>query len=161
MPPTGRLTNRLRASYASLAAKVTVAHNEPNGININAQCGSTHPQEIQRLVKEAGATVGITHDGDADRVLLCDEKGALVDGDEILAIAAVDLLKSKQLRSETLVATVMSNSGLDETIQANGGKVVRTKVGGPLRDRGNDEAKAKSRRGTKRPHHFWRLRDDW
>jgi len=112
-----------------LGAKVTVAHNEPNGININAQCGSTHPQEIQRLVKEASATVGITHDGDADRVLLCDEKGALVDGDEILAIAAVDLLKSKQLRSETLVATVMSNFGLDETIQANGGKVVRTKVG--------------------------------
>jgi phosphoglucosamine mutase len=112
-----------------LGAKVTVAHNEPNGININAQCGSTYPQEIQRLVKEASATVGITHDGDADRVLLCDEKGALVDGDEILAIAAVDLLKSKQLRSETLVATVMSNFGLDETIQANGGKVVRTKVG--------------------------------
>jgi phosphoglucosamine mutase len=112
-----------------LGAEVIVAHNEPNGININAQCGSTHPQEIQRIVKETGAHVGITHDGDADRVLLCDEKGEIVDGDEILAIAAVDLLQAKQLRDNTLVATVMSNFGLDETIAAYGGKVVRTKVG--------------------------------
>jgi len=112
-----------------LGAKVIVAHNEPNGVNINAGCGSTHPAEIQRLVKETGARVGITHDGDADRVLLCDEKGDLVDGDEILAIAAVDLLETKQLRNDTLVATVMSNFGLDETIACRGGKVVRTKVG--------------------------------
>jgi len=112
-----------------LGAKVVVAHNEPNGVNINARCGSTHPEEIQRLVKKSGATVGITHDGDADRVLLCDEHGDLVDGDEILAVAAVDLLKSKQLRDQTLVATVMSNFGLDETISANGGKVLRAKVG--------------------------------
>src|ERR1700719_3831961 len=60
-----------------LGAKVTVAHNEPNGVNINARCGSTYPEEIQRLVKESGANVGITHDGDADRVLLCDERGDL------------------------------------------------------------------------------------
>ena len=112
-----------------LGAKVVVAHNEPNGMNINAGCGSTYPEEIQRLIKETGASVGITHDGDADRVLLCDENGELVDGDEILAIAAVDLLKSKQLRQDTLVATVMSNFGLDETLAANGGKVVRAKVG--------------------------------
>ena len=112
-----------------LGAKVIVAHNEPNGVNINAGCGSTHPEEIQRLIKETGARVGITHDGDADRVLLCDENGELVDGDEILAIAAVDLLKSKQLRDDTLVATVMSNFGLDETIASHGGKVVRTRVG--------------------------------
>jgi phosphoglucosamine mutase len=112
-----------------LGAKVIVAHNEPNGININAQCGSTHPEEIQRLVKEAGANLGITHDGDADRVLLCDEKGELVDGDEILAMAAVDLLSTKQLRDQTLVATVMSNFGLDEAVVAKGGKVVRTRVG--------------------------------
>src|SRR5204862_7765284 len=77
-----------------LGAALTVAHNEPNGININAQCGSTFPAEIQRIVKESGAQIGITHDGDADRVLLCDENGDLVDGDEILAIAAVDLLQS-------------------------------------------------------------------
>src|SRR5207248_2790428 len=112
-----------------LGAEVIVAHNEPNGMNINAQCGSMHPREIQRIVKESGAHVGITHDGDADRVLLCDEKGEIVDGDEILAIAALDLLKSKQLRDNTLVATVMSNFGLDETLTTNDGKVIRTKVG--------------------------------
>jgi phosphoglucosamine mutase len=112
-----------------LGAEVIIAHNEPNGININAQCGSTYPAEIQRIVKETGASVGITHDGDADRVLLCDENGDIVDGDEILAIAAVDLLQAGQLRENTLVATIMSNFGLDETLAARGGKVVRTKVG--------------------------------
>ena len=112
-----------------LGAEVIIAHNEPNGMNINAQCGSTHPREIQRLVKESGADVGITHDGDADRVLLCDENGEIVDGDEILAIASVDLLHAGRLEQSTLVATVMSNFGLDETLAAHGGKVVRTKVG--------------------------------
>ena len=112
-----------------LGADVIVSHNEPNGMNINDGCGSTHPQEIQRIVQRDGADVGITHDGDADRVLLCDENGAIVDGDEILAIAAVDLLRRGQLRDNTLVATVMSNFSLDETITANSGKVVRTKVG--------------------------------
>ena len=112
-----------------LGAEVIIAHNEPNGMNINAQCGSTHPQEIQRLVKESGADIGITHDGDADRVLLCDENGEIVDGDEILAIASVDLLRAGRLEQNTLVATVMSNFGLDETLAAHGGKVVRTKVG--------------------------------
>lgn len=112
-----------------LGADVTVSHNEPNGMNINDGCGSTHPEEIQRIVQMNRADVGITHDGDADRVLLCDENGAIVDGDEILAIAAVDLLRRGQLRDKTLVATVMSNFSLDETITANGGRVVRTKVG--------------------------------
>jgi phosphoglucosamine mutase len=112
-----------------LGADVTVAHNEPNGTNINAQCGSTHPEEISRIVRETGADVGITHDGDADRALLCDEKGEIVDGDEILAIAALDLLRSGHLQENTLVATVMSNFGLDETLSAAGGQVTRTKVG--------------------------------
>jgi phosphoglucosamine mutase len=112
-----------------LGAEVLIAHNEPNGMNINAQCGSTHPREIQRLVKESGADVGITHDGDADRVLLCDENGEIVDGDEILAIASIDLLRAGRLEQNTLVATVMSNFGLDEALAAHGGKVVRTKVG--------------------------------
>ena len=112
-----------------LGAELVVAHNEPNGMNINDGCGSTHPEEIQQIVQAGEADVGITHDGDADRVLLCDEDGEIVDGDEILAIAALDLLKSGQLRDNTLVATVMSNFGLDEALSANGGKVIRTKVG--------------------------------
>jgi phosphoglucosamine mutase len=112
-----------------LGAEVFLAHNDPNGTNINAGCGSMHPGEIQRIVKETGAQVGITHDGDADRALLCDEKGEIVDGDEIMAIAATDLLRSERLQQRTLVATVMSNFGLDETLAAAGGKVMRTKVG--------------------------------
>jgi phosphoglucosamine mutase len=112
-----------------LGADVVVGHDEPNGMNINDGCGSTYPDEIQRIVEATDADVGISHDGDADRVLLCDENGEIVDGDEILAIAALDLLKSKHLRDNTLVATVMSNFGLDEALAANGGKVVRTKVG--------------------------------
>ncbi len=112
-----------------LGADLVIAHNEPNGTNINANCGSTHPEEIQRIVKASGVDVGITHDGDADRVLLCDEKGEIVDGDEILAIVATDLLGAGRLREKTLVATVMSNFGLDEAINAAGGEVLRTKVG--------------------------------
>jgi phosphoglucosamine mutase len=112
-----------------LGANVAVAHNQPNGVNINDGCGSMHPGEIQRLVALSGADVGIAHDGDADRVLLCDENGEIVDGDEILAIAALDFLQASRLEQNTLVATVMSNFGLDETLAARGGKVVRTKVG--------------------------------
>jgi phosphoglucosamine mutase len=112
-----------------LGAHVTLAHNEPDGTNINMQCGSTYPSEIQRVVKESGADVGITHDGDADRALLCDENGELVDGDEILAIAATDFLRAGRLEQNTVVATVMSNFGLDETLTSAGGRVLRTKVG--------------------------------
>ena len=112
-----------------LGADVAVAHNQPNGMNINDGCGSIHPEEIQRIVQISGADIGITHDGDADRVLLCDENGEIVEGDEILAIAALDLLPAGRLTQNTVVATVMSNFGLDEALAAQGGKVVRTKVG--------------------------------
>jgi phosphoglucosamine mutase len=105
-----------------LGADLVVINNHPN-------CGSTHPEQIQKLVRECKAQIGITHDGDADRVLLCDENGDLVDGDEIMAIAAVDHLQRGCLEGKTLVATVMSNFGLDETLESRGGKVLRTKVG--------------------------------
>ncbi len=112
-----------------LGANLVIAHNTPNGRNINRECGSTYPEEISRLVKETGADVGISHDGDADRVILCDETGELVDGDEIMAIAALDFLGRGNLQKNTLVATVMSNYGLNETMEKHGGKVLRTKVG--------------------------------
>jgi phosphoglucosamine mutase len=112
-----------------LGGEVIVAHNTPNGRNINRDCGSTHPDEIQRIMKETKADVGISHDGDADRVVLCDENGEVVDGDEIMAIAALDFLKQGRLAQNTLVATIMSNFGLNETLDSNGGRVVRTKVG--------------------------------
>jgi phosphoglucosamine mutase len=112
-----------------LGATCQCFHNNPDGRNINANCGSTHPEEISRIVKETGAHIGISHDGDADRLQLCDEKGEVVDGDEILAITACDYIRRGQLAKNTLVATVMSNFGLDETLRENDGRVLRTKVG--------------------------------
>ncbi len=112
-----------------LGAQLSIIHNAPNGTNINASCGSTHPEEICRLTRESGANAGLANDGDADRVLLCDEKGELVDGDEILAIAALDFLRRGCLASNTLVATIMSNCGLDETLAAQGARVLRAPVG--------------------------------
>jgi phosphoglucosamine mutase len=112
-----------------LGADLVVHNNHPTGTNINTDCGSTHPEHIQRFTRECKSQIGITHDGDADRMLLCDENGELVDGDEIMAIAAVDYLKRGCLNGNTLVATVMSNFGLDETLEAHGGRVLRTKVG--------------------------------
>ena len=112
-----------------LGACLSISHATPDGMNINESCGSTHPGEISRLVNEAKAQIGISHDGDADRLVLCDERGEVVDGDEILAMTALDALQRGTLAGKTLVATVMSNFGLDECLAAAGGRVLRTAVG--------------------------------
>jgi phosphoglucosamine mutase len=117
------------AALRALGADVHVFHAAPDGNNINAGCGSTVAREISRLVKETGAQVGLSHDGDADRLLLCDETGDPLDGDELLAMAGLDLLRRGELTGNTAVATVMSNFGLDEALEGAGGKVVRTAVG--------------------------------
>jgi phosphoglucosamine mutase len=114
---------------SKLGAEVDLRFGTPDGFNINLDCGSTHPSTLSRLVQQSGAAFGIAHDGDADRVLFCDEQGVPLDGDELLAIVAADLLARNQLRGNTLVATVMSNLGLDEVLRRNGGKVLRTDVG--------------------------------
>jgi phosphoglucosamine mutase len=88
-----------------------------------------HPSAVCRKVVEHKAHLGIAHDGDADRVLLCDEKGNLIDGDDIMAIAALDMLAQKTLAEKTLVTTVMSNAGLETAIKTAGGRVIRTAVG--------------------------------
>jgi phosphoglucosamine mutase len=112
-----------------LGAAVELISGSPDGFNINADCGSIYPATLSRLVQESDAAFGIAHDGDADRLLFCDEHGIPLDGDELLAIAALDLLTRNQLQKNTLVATVMSNFGLDETLHQHGGKVFRTEVG--------------------------------
>ena len=112
-----------------LGAEVIVFGNQPNGRNINLDCGSMHPEAMCRQVVEHGAHIGIAHDGDADRVLLCDEQGVLIDGDDIMAIAALDMIAKGTLAEKTLVSTVMSNAGLDAAIIAAGGRVLRTDVG--------------------------------
>ncbi len=112
-----------------LGAEVFLYGNQPDGKNINKDCGSMHPQPFCQRVREFRADLGIAHDGDADRVQLCDERGALIDGDDIMAIAGLDLLARGALAENTLVATVMSNAGLDAAIKAAGGQVIRTDVG--------------------------------
>jgi phosphoglucosamine mutase len=112
-----------------LGAEVIVYGNQPDGKNINKDCGSMHPTLLCQKVWEHRADLGIAHDGDADRVLLCDEKGTLIDGDDMMAIAGLDLLAQGKLAERTLVSTVMSNAGLDAAIVAAGGHVVRTSVG--------------------------------
>ena len=113
----------------ALGAEVLALNVEPNGVNINAGCGSTHPDLIQKAVLEFGAQIGLAHDGDADRLICCDETGSLLDGDEMLAVIGLDFLKHGKLAKKTLVATVMSNLGLDECFAAAGGKVLRAGVG--------------------------------
>jgi len=125
----GAASETTPAALRALGAEVHVFHAAPDGKNINESCGSTVTGEISRLVKETGAQVGLSHDGDADRLLLCDETGDPLDGDELLAIAGLDLLERGDLPGKTIVATVMSNLGLDEVFESHGGKVVRAAVG--------------------------------
>src|SRR5579859_5531804 len=112
-----------------LGAEVIVYGNQPDGKNINKDCGSMYPAFLCQKIWEHRADVGIAHDGDADRLLLCDEAGQLIDGDDIMALAALDFLAQGALNEKTLVTTVMSNAGLVVAIEAAGGKVVRTAVG--------------------------------
>jgi phosphoglucosamine mutase len=112
-----------------LGAEVVVINHHPDGKNINEHCGSMHPEAMCRKVVECSAHLGIAHDGDADRVLLCDEQGQLIDGDDIMAIAALEMLAEKTLAKKTLVATVMSNAGLEAAIKNAGGQMLRTAVG--------------------------------
>jgi phosphoglucosamine mutase len=117
------------AVLRALGANVLALNVEPNGVNINAGCGSTHPELIQKATRDFRARIGLAHDGDADRLICCDETGSLLDGDEILAVIGLDLLRRGKLAKKTLVATVMSNLGLDECFAAAGGKVLRAGVG--------------------------------
>src|SRR5947207_1481071 len=112
-----------------LGAEVIVYGNQPDGTNINKECGSMHPALMCQKIWEHRADVGVAHDGDADRVLLCDETGKLIDGDDIMAIAGTDMLADGRLAEKTVVSTAMSNAGLDAAIEAAGGCIVRTAVG--------------------------------
>ncbi len=115
--------------FEELGARVTAIGVNPDGKNINHQCGALHPELVAAKVKEVGADIGIALDGDGDRLIVVDEKGTIVDGDHIMAICAADLMARKKLRKKTLVATVMSNLGLEEAMARMGGHLVRAKVG--------------------------------
>ena len=112
-----------------LGADVIAINSKPDGININANCGAMHPEAMQKAVLEYKADIGIAHDGDADRTIICDERGKIVDGDKIMAICALDMKKDGTLKGNTIVATVMSNLGFELFLKKSGIKVIRTKVG--------------------------------
>ena len=112
-----------------LGAEVIPLGVTPNGLNINDRCGSTHPGPMQEAVVESGADIGLALDGDADRLIVCDEKGQLVDGDQLMALIALGLQGRGELKGEAVVATVMSNLGLERKLGDAGLKLLRTKVG--------------------------------
>jgi phosphoglucosamine mutase len=116
-------------AFRDAGAEVVVIGNEPDGYNINLGCGSTHLSALQAAVVENGADVGIAHDGDADRTLAVDATGAIVDGDQIMAILAVAAKARGDLSRNTLVATVMSNLGLKIAMKQSGIDMIETKVG--------------------------------
>jgi phosphoglucosamine mutase len=115
--------------FRSLGAQVTVLYDAPNGTNINAGCGSTHPERLAETVAAADLDLGLAFDGDADRLIAVDERGQLVDGDAVMGIVALERLAGGTLRNSVLVATVMSNGGLERAVRAAGGTMIRTPVG--------------------------------
>lgn len=117
------------AVYRKAGAEVIAIHAEPNGININDECGSNHPELLRAAVLEHKADLGIAHDGDADRCVAVDAAGELVDGDQIMAVLALAMADAGELTDDTLVATVMSNLGLHLAMRAHGVNVLTTAVG--------------------------------
>lgn len=115
--------------FEELGARVIAVGVNPDGENINEGCGALYPEHLSKHVLESGADLGIALDGDGDRVIFCDEKGKILNGDKILAILARHMLKLNRLKKKTIVATIMSNMALDEFMEELGGKVIRVPVG--------------------------------
>jgi phosphoglucosamine mutase len=115
--------------FSELGARVTALGVTPDGVNINAGCGSLHPELVAARVRAEGAHLGIALDGDADRVVLVDEHGETVDGDAVLAMCALELHREGRLKQQTVVSTLMSNLGLEHALRAQGIRLERTQVG--------------------------------
>jgi phosphoglucosamine mutase len=115
--------------FRELGAEVITINDKPDGLNINKQCGALYPEGLIKKVKETQAHLGIAHDGDADRTILIDEKGNIVDGDLILSVWAKELKIQKKLNKNTVVATIMTNIGVENYLKQQGIKLIRTNVG--------------------------------
>jgi phosphoglucosamine mutase len=117
------------AVFQELGASVSSLGVKPNGTNINRDCGALHPESVRAEVVRRRAQIGIALDGDADRVIVVDEQGQVVDGDAVMAMCARRMIEAGELRAMTVVATVMSNLGLERSLHARGARLVRTPVG--------------------------------
>jgi phosphoglucosamine mutase len=115
--------------FEELGAQVTVLGNKPNGENINKNCGALYPGLVSAMVRKKKADLGISFDGDGDRVIFVDENGEVIDGDQIMAICASRMVKERRLKKNTLVTTVMSNMGLEVALRERGVRLLRTNVG--------------------------------
>ena len=115
--------------FHDLGAHLTLLEVEPDGININVDCGSTHPKEMAAIVRATTAHAGLAFDGDADRVMLADENGNIVDGDRMMAIIALHLHQTGQLAGSVVVATIMSNVGLEQALEPHNIRLYRSDVG--------------------------------
>jgi len=115
--------------FAELGTELITINNNPDGTNINYLCGSTHPDFLREVVLRQQADLGLAYDGDADRVIAVDEKGNVIDGDQIMTICVLNLIKKDRLPNNTVVTTLMSNTGFDRAIEKAGGKVIRTNIG--------------------------------
>jgi phosphoglucosamine mutase len=114
---------------AGTGASVDTRFNEPDGLNINLDCGATAPEALARIVAETNADIGFALDGDADRCVAVDEQGRVVDGDQLIGIIALDRLSRGALANGIVVASVLSNGGLEKAVTAAGGRLTRTPVG--------------------------------
>jgi len=112
-----------------LGAEVIAIYDKPDGININSGCSSLHMEVLQGAVREHKAHLGIAHDGDGDRTLFCDEKGRIVEGDQIMGMCATEMASARRLQGDAVAATVMSNLGLEKFLGRHGIELIRTKVG--------------------------------
>ncbi|MDR3152615.1 MAG: phosphoglucosamine mutase [Bifidobacteriaceae bacterium] len=128
-PANGAASWTAPEAMRKLGADVIVINDSPDGVNINLNCGSTHPEQLQSMTVAAQADLGIAFDGDADRIIAVDEKGAIVNGDKIMGVIAQNLQKAGKLKKNTIVATVMSNLGFLQTMKKQGIKVLQTAVG--------------------------------
>jgi len=115
--------------FQELGAEVITIGTNPDGENINTDCGSLYPDLLRQKVLDTGALVGVALDGDADRAIFSDEKGNIVDGDKVIAICANEMIENGTIRGNAVVATLMSNMALERYIQDKGLEFIRTQVG--------------------------------
>src|SRR5204863_2415083 len=125
----GAMTGVAGQLFASLGLDAIVIGNEPDGRNINLDCGSTHPERLARLVVERGCRLGVAFDGDGDRAIFVDHRGEIINGDAVLLMCTTQMKREGRLKGGAIVATVMSNIGLELALQSRGIDLIRCAVG--------------------------------